>query len=400
MISHTLWPYAVAAAARIRGRTSLTVDEVVHVPFQNAVSGLLQKSLVMMQSVMGDKDFATMLAQYERQQQLRFLALLALWHDHNPTIATVKPSGSILDSGSGRHVSSRVKVTNTEPTPLKGFNQSVSWSKGSGELVMEMMDTVSGKPVQLKVENVDMIPNTTENILSMGLLLKAGWDFHLTNYGKDNEAISPDGKMRFPITLSPDGILRWEHDFVNAEAVTDNATVVGVTAQCNLVSRQNNAASAVFLHEMFYHASDEVVYQSILRTHGYVAQRLPKFHCSHCALANARKKGLSHKYNMASQPVFALLDADDYGDTESLSSGDSDSDDGLDVDDVPTVEAKPVVFKREPLQHRPRFDLAVLRPFEVMMVDNKDFPCYVRNGFKTAFISSLMSKPRRSTWCR
>ena len=34
----------------------------------------------------------------------------------------------------------------------------------------------------------------------------------------------------------------------------------------------------------------------------------------------------------------------------------------------------------------PRFDLDALRPFEVMFVDNKDYPCEVRGGDKTAFV--------------
>ena len=38
------------------------------------------------------------------------------------------------------------------------------------------------------------------------------------------------------------------------------------------------------------------------------------------------------------------------------------------------------------LKHGRRFDLAKLRPFEAMFVDNKDFPCEVRGGCKTSLV--------------
>ena len=38
------------------------------------------------------------------------------------------------------------------------------------------------------------------------------------------------------------------------------------------------------------------------------------------------------------------------------------------------------------LKHGRRFDLAKLRPFEAMFVDNKDFPCEVRGGCKTCLV--------------
>ena len=37
-------------------------------------------------------------------------------------------------------------------------------------------------------------------------------------------------------------------------------------------------------------------------------------------------------------------------------------------------------------KHERRFDLAKLRPFEAMFVDNKDFPCETRGGYKTSLV--------------
>ena len=41
--------------------------------------------------------------------------------------------------------------------------------------------------------------------------------------------------------------------------------------------------------------------------------------------------------------------------------------------------------KRQPKTKAARFDLEELKPWEVIMADNKNFPCEVRGGFKTSF---------------
>ena len=42
--------------------------------------------------------------------------------------------------------------------------------------------------------------------------------------------------------------------------------------------------------------------------------------------------------------------------------------------------------RRLGIQAVPRFDLYKVKPFEVMVADNKDYPCYVRGGFKKTFL--------------
>ena len=45
-----------------------------------------------------------------------------------------------------------------------------------------------------------------------------------------------------------------------------------------------------------------------------------------------------------------------------------------------------IAGRRLGVQAVPRFDMCKLRPFEVMFADNKDYPCYVRGGYKTTFL--------------
>ena len=48
---------------------------------------------------------------------------------------------------------------------------------------------------------------------------------------------------------------------------------------------------------------------------------------------------------------------------------------------------KPASRKTDPHQNLPIYgDINKLRPFEAMMVDNKDYPCEVRGSYKTAFV--------------
>ena len=58
--------------------------------------------------------------------------------------------------------------------------------------------------------------------------------------------------------------------------------------------------------------------------------------------------------------------------------------DGKDHLEVKTMQTQGQIPAK--LKHGRRFDLAKLRPFEAMFVDNKDFPCEVRGGCKTSLV--------------
>ena len=350
---------------------------------------LLQQSLVMMQSTMGDDAFAEVIAKYGKQDQVRFLWLLTQWHE-TKIVNKVNSCGSILDSGSGRHINNQVNVSNTDDAvPLKGFNGTVSWTSGSGTLPIVLKDEVSGKHVTMKVDSVDKVESNSEPILSLGKLLRQGVDFHFTDQGKTCEAISPNGKMRFQVELGPDDVLRIKHDVVNSNSSTNGDKLDLEGGVVMNVTHQISKPTATFLHELFNHGSDEIVYQTLLHTIGFKAVRLVKFHCSSCAQANARKRGISHKTLM----VYSAsgLSEEDYEDSESQSDGDDDVSDSDIVEwetklmDELSVSNKQFTT-REPTQHQARFDVDALKPYEVMMADNKSFPCEVRGGHQTTFL--------------
>ena len=186
-------------------------------------------------------------------------------------------------------------------------------------------------------------------------------------------------------TLGSDDVLRLNHEVVTKTESGNGVAQIQVVENVNLVSRQCNKATAKFIHSLFNHASNEICYQSLLHTHGYEAKRLPEFHCSACAQANARRRGISHKVAMIGVPVFSFLEDTTYQDYESPSGEDSDDEmDYSPITDGPNLEK--FTLKREPCEHNQRFDLDKLRPFSVMMADNKDFPCAVRGGYKVVFL--------------
>jgi len=335
---------------------------------------LLQRSLVMMQSAMGDEGFASVLAQCSKDDQVRFLTLLTKWHRDNPAKHVNSVSGSILDSGSGRHINNGVTVTNDDACPLRGFNNTVSWTSGSGTLPIVLKDQVTGSRVSMEIQQVDKVDSSTEPMLSLGKLLRQGVDFHFTESGSKCEATSPDGEMRFEVKLGKDDVLRIVHEVTNG----DGLKPVTNGDSCNAVSRHNDKATAMWIHELLNHGSNEICYQTLLHTHGYKPVRMLNFYCSSCAQANARKKGLSHK-----SLVIAMIDDTDYVDYEPATDGDSD---GGDVGEYLGDMDNSVVIQRETKQHKPRFDIANLKPYEVMMADNKDLPCEVRGSFGTTFL--------------
>ena len=183
-------------------------------------------------------------------------------------------------------------------------------------------------------------------------------------------AISPNGKMKFSIILGSDYVLRLEHSTKSCS--TNGSLAMQVTA-CNLVTRQN---------KLVHHASNDGIYQTLLHSLRYKASGLPELHYDFCALANSRRRGLKHKPVHSTQ-VLTMLDEADYNDHDPLSDS---SDEEFNPDDVIVAMDDNIVFSREKTIQMPRFDIDELRPFEVMMCDNKDFPIKVRGGYKVAFL--------------
>ena len=87
----------------------------------------LQTTLVVMQQSMDTAEFARVLCTYDEESQIHFLNLVEKWHVLNVSIN----KGSVLDSGSSRHLDPRVHVVNNEDIQyLTGFEGSIAWTQG------------------------------------------------------------------------------------------------------------------------------------------------------------------------------------------------------------------------------------------------------------------------------
>ena len=106
-------------------------------------------------------------------------------------------------------------VLDTEnTTPLSGFNGSTQWTEGNGYLPVTMQDKDSGKTFKLDINDCDhMTKNLSCRILSLGKLLRQGWDFHFSKNGNSCQATTPGGAHTVNIELGIDNLLRMDHNY-------------------------------------------------------------------------------------------------------------------------------------------------------------------------------------------
>ena len=282
-------------------------------------------------------------------------------------------NSSVLDSGSARHLQSEVCVTDNDTvTPLSGFDGSIKWTEGNGYVPAQMTDSITGASFKLDVDDVDLMTTSlVSNIWSMGKLIKNGWKFHLD--GEDNHAITPGGAHRVDVELSVDNILRISHQMRVAKE-----RVPLPSPQVATVKQSARDATSHFLHDCFFHRSDEKIFQTLGVTKGYKQARISTGHCDSCAKAKARSFGLSQKRHeiLANMPVNDPV----FDDDNDLDPCDSES------EDEEFEYVAPVAGRELGEQSVPRFDLEKLRPFEAVFVDNKDYPCQVRGGAKAVLL--------------
>ena len=290
--------------------------------------------------------------------------------------ANAMENSSVLDSGSSRHLQSEVCVTHQDDlTPLSGFNGSMQWTEGNGYVPVHMQDSITGREFKIDFDNVDLMTDgLISNIWSLGKLLRSGWEFHMSDNGKQCYALTPGGAHRIEVTLGLDDILRVHHKG------RDGPERVPLPTQpeqsIHTVKRTADSASSMFLHDCFFHRGDEKLYQTLGVTKGYIQAPVKTAHCDSCAKAKARDFGLSQKR------VHAVNDHDPvFDDDNQLNADDSEpgSDDELEY-------IAPLIGRELGEQNVPRFDIGKLQPFEAMFVDNKDFPCAVRGGASTCLV--------------
>jgi len=117
-------------------------------------------------------------------------------------------TGSVIDSGAGRHVCSKVIITDSDSSQLlKGFDGTQAYTSGRGHKAIKAV-TRSGEPFAHDIDDVDHFPTAAADLLSMGKLLTVGWTFNLNK--ADMYATLPGGE-RVTLQLSDDNLLILPH---------------------------------------------------------------------------------------------------------------------------------------------------------------------------------------------
>ena len=174
-------------------------------------SGRSAKQALLAARAQGGPDaIVQLLATLTMEEQLRLLQLMKA-----PT-SPVLYAGSVLDSGSSKHLHSQVQVTHSDDlTSISGFesNTKPTWTQGNGYLPLTACDTVTGQPRSFDVWDSDKLSTVTVtlDILSLGKLVPANWSFYFES--ADNlVAVTPDKQSRFRVELGDDDILRFPHE--------------------------------------------------------------------------------------------------------------------------------------------------------------------------------------------
>ena len=332
----------------------------------------------------GNDAVVEMLVSAGPAQQSQMLRILAEQQSY-----PVNYTGSVLDSGSSRHLNPNTCVTHADDTlSLTGFDNSRAWTQGNGYLPIKINDAYSDRTTAIDLYDADKFDGVCP-ILSMGKLIRLRWKFYFES--PDNMyAIAPDGGAKARIELGDDDIIRMPHEIRTG---SDSNPLPRLPAALTIsnpmlhVNRTMKALNAELLHDIFAHRSMEKIYRTLQNTTGYEAVRLPDFFCTTCAETKAKARGLRHT-SSAAVPVMPAIQSD-------AAPAEDDYEDPSDpVDDsnenITEIEyMAPVVGRalgQQPVPQPSRFELDKLRPFEIMFCDNKDYDQPVRGGRQIAFI--------------
>ena len=131
----------------------------------------LLSTLLDYQSQSGDQGLTSLIALFSRKQQHQMLKLIESNHD----LSSCMYAGSVLDSGSSRHLPPNIHILDNESLVLlTGFDQSQSSTSGNGYLPIRAHDEHSNRSVQLDIEDAHQIDGVAQPIMSMGKLLRGG----------------------------------------------------------------------------------------------------------------------------------------------------------------------------------------------------------------------------------
>ena len=123
--------------------------------------------------------------------------------------------------------------------------------------------------------------------------------------GDEYYVVSPGGAHLVKVEIGVDSILRMQHQMRQS-----TERVLLPQAQIAIVKRSTPDAVGPFLHDTFFHRSDENIYQTLGVTKGYKYVRIHTEQCDACAKAKAQSFGLSQQRHRVmpnceiSDPVF------------------------------------------------------------------------------------------------
>ena len=402
-----------------------TLDQVETSQELQAEDLLTQSLLVQQYESQSTEEFVNMLSEHEYDHQLWYLSLIKQWLEHGGAVNHAS-HWSVLDSGSSKHLNASTHITDAEDRKsLTGFNGSTEWTQGNGYLPLTVTDDITGENAKLDMENVDTMEGLSSNILSLGKLLKDGYEFHFTDKGKECHAITPGGAHKLRVNVGLDDIVRIEN---KVRTGIDAIPLPKLTHGVNALRRTADAANHSFLHDVFNHCGAEKLFQTLGVTKGYKQTRLSDQHCDTCAVTKSRGFGLRQKPlgldamesdsdtqltalietinqqesedDMVEIPIEVLhqlcISLTSPSDNSVLQIGDvsdpifDDANDNGPEDDTDNWDefeyTAETAGRQLGVQPIPRFQLYTLKVFEVMFVDNKDVPCGIRGGAVTSLI--------------
>ena len=136
-------------------------------------------------------------------------------------------------------------------------------------------------------------------IMSMGRLIRQGYDFFLGGGGRDMYATIPGGDTA-RLELGHDDLIRIPHagrSGRDKEALSVLPAVCSQEAKSenvSAVSRTMKEVNGCTMHQMFNHVNREKLYYTLASTNRYKAVWLDIPPCIWCALGKFVRSGLSH----------------------------------------------------------------------------------------------------------
>jgi hypothetical protein len=301
--------------SRLARNDATPVDLTAAIPQLLVISDAdyaLQQGLMMILENQGAAELAKALSQYDHDTQLHMIALMqhSVSSSSRCCLSARDLMESVLDSGSSRHIHPRAVVTDAEQSvALTGFDHSLQWTEGGGYFPVKWLSRETGSSIAYDIEDVDCLSKLSHPIVSMGKLIRKGFDFYLGDCGNEMYATAPGGAYTVKLHLGVDDVVRIPHTVRKGESrqqlpqlavfgsgdMNINQSTKATGHPVNTASRTVKELNGEMLHQMLNHTSDERMYQTLQHTVGFKPVRLSVPSCIWCALGKSQKAGISHQ---------------------------------------------------------------------------------------------------------